>query len=296
MSEKIFDKMNVILVKIEKNDLMSFLVDKDITNSSCRECRTKELIDAVVRTIPEYVFAQYENPEIPQTNVVDKLREAANQLHSVEKLTTSDTTRKHSGDFGELLLHLLLRDFKGTTPLISKVYFRDTNNVAAHGFDAVHISPEEKILWLGESKFYADDKKGISALISDLDDHINREYLNQQFLIIKKNVENNSIPGRDEWIKILTECSKLEDKLDLINIPMLCTYEHDIYSKFDNLNTREAIEYHESNIFALKSYFDSKNTHKLRNNLNIVLFLFPIKDKKELEDAFEDRLLHMQQI
>jgi hypothetical protein len=296
MSEKIFDKMNVILVKIEKDDLMSFLVDKDITNSSCRECRTKELIDAVVRTIPEYVFAQYENPEIPQNDAIDKIREAANHLHSVEKFVKSETNREHSGDFGELLLHLLLRDFKGTIPLVSKVYFKDSNNISPHGFDAVHISPEEKILWLGESKFYTEDKRGLSALISDLDEHINKDYLNQQFLIIKKNVESNSIPRRDEWIKILTDCSKLEDKINLINIPMLCTYEHDIYTKFDNLDTREAIEYHESNIFELKSYFDSKNTHKLRDKLNIVLFLFPIINKKEIVNAYTDRLRHLQQI
>ncbi|WP_330558188.1 Hachiman antiphage defense system protein HamA [Acutalibacter sp. 1XD8-33] len=30
------------------------------------------------------------------------------------------------GEFGELILHLLLRDFKNTIPLISKVYFKDS--------------------------------------------------------------------------------------------------------------------------------------------------------------------------
>lgn len=33
-----------------------------------------ELASCIINTIPEYVFAQYENPEIPQTDTVEKLR------------------------------------------------------------------------------------------------------------------------------------------------------------------------------------------------------------------------------
>jgi hypothetical protein len=29
------------------------------------------------------------------------------------------------GEFGELILHLLLRDFHDTVPLLSKIYFKD---------------------------------------------------------------------------------------------------------------------------------------------------------------------------
>ena len=43
----------------------------------------------------------------------------------------------------------------------------------AHGFDAVHVSTNEKILWLGESKLYDDSKEGIKALVKDLNEHIN---------------------------------------------------------------------------------------------------------------------------
>lgn len=36
--------------------------------------------------------------------------------------------------------------------------------------------------------------------MKDLNEHINTDYLNDQFVIIKKNLDNNSIPGREEWI------------------------------------------------------------------------------------------------
>lgn len=82
----------------------------------------------------------------------------------------------------------------------------------AHGFDAVHVSNNEKILWLGESKLYDDSKEGIKALVKDLNEHINTDYLNDQFVIIKKNLDNNSIPVREEWINTITNCTKLSEK------------------------------------------------------------------------------------
>lgn len=47
----------------------------------------------------------------------------------IEKLSENQR-----GEFGELLLHLILRDFKGTIPLISKVYFKDSAGVPAPWF------------------------------------------------------------------------------------------------------------------------------------------------------------------
>ena len=40
-----------------------------------------------------------------------------------------------------------------------------------------------------------------------------RDYLNEQFVIIKKNLENNSIPQREEWLERLTNCTRLSDCL-----------------------------------------------------------------------------------
>lgn len=191
-------------------------------------------------------------------------------------------------------MHLLLRDFKGTIPLISKVYFKDTANVPAHGFDAVHITPDEQTLWLGESKFYVDSKQGLRELLSDLSNHFKTDYLDEQFVIIKKNLENNEIPQREQWIDILNNCNKLSDRLNKINIPLLCIYPHDIYNRFNDMDCIEADEYHETNIRELKAYFDSQNTHPLKSNLNIILLLFPIRDKKELITKLHERLWHMQ--
>ena len=310
MGNRIFDKKNIIVSKVNEDDLNSFLVDMDIGDDGQPYYPINELANCIINTIPEYVFAQYENPEIPQTDTVEKLREAA---RSIYKIKNFDTMRKwylehdekakaeieqmpenQRGEFGELLLHLILRDFKGTIPLISKVYFKDSSGVPVHGFDAVHISPNEKILWLGESKFYNDGKAGVRNLLKDLTEHFTRDFLDEQFAIIKKNLENNSIPQRDEWIKTLSNCSKLQEKISMINIPMLCTYTHDIYQRFSDFTKDDAITYHETNIRELKRYFDEKNKHSLKAQLNVILLLFPVRDKKELVIKLHEKLWHMQ--
>lgn len=310
MVDRIFDKKNIIISKIQEDDLNSFLIDFDIDDNGNVLYQLEDFSKAIIKTIPEYVFAQYENPNIPQTDVIDKIREAAKSLYKIHdydimrrwylehdmsvKADIDKIGNSRRGEFGELILHLLLRDFKNTIPLISKVYFKDTSGVPAHGFDAVHITPQNGIMWLGESKFYADSKQGVKALLTDINEHFKRDYLEEQFVIIKKNVENNSIPQRDEWIEKLTQCNKLSDKLNMINIPLLCTYPHDIYDLFDSFENDEAIEYHQKNIYELKDYFDTNNKHPLKDRLNIILLLFPIRNKEELIIKLHEKLWHMQ--
>ena len=273
MVNRIFDKKNVILLKVNEDDLNTFLVDMDIDDEGNPKYCLDDFTKAICNTIPEYVFAQYEDPNIPQNDIVEKLREAAHCIYKIKdfqlmkqwcvdkdinaynELKRSSTAKR--GEFGELLLHLILREFKHTIPLISKVYFKDSASVPAHGFDAVHVSTNEKI---------------------------------------KKNLDNNSIPGREEWIDTITNCTKLSDKLNIINIPMLCTYTHDIYKKFSDMNDPNAIAYHELNVRELKEYFDKQNKMPLKDRVNIILMLFPVNDKNELVINLHKRLWHMQNI
>ena len=126
--------------------------------------------------------------------------------------------------------------------------------------------------------------------------NINTDYLNDQFLIIEKNLDNNSIPNRDKWIDTIRSCKKLGDKLNIINIPMLCTYTDDIYEKFNDMNDSKAMQYHEVGIRELKKYFDKQNKMPLKNRVNIILMLFPVNNKDELVINLHKRLWHMQNI
>ena len=84
MGNRIFDKKNIIVSKVNEDDLNSFLVDMDIGDDGQPYYPIDELASCIINTIPEYVFAHYENPKIPQTDAVEKLREAARSIYKIK--------------------------------------------------------------------------------------------------------------------------------------------------------------------------------------------------------------------
>lgn len=162
MNKRFFDTQNVILLKVDETDLNSFLVDMDLDDSGQYSFQLEPFANAIMGTIPEYVFADYKGNSLSLVESVSRLKEAAKSIYKIKEYETmyrayvkNDAEAlveietqgyKNRGEFGKLFLHLLLRDFKGTIPLISKVYFKDSPGVPAHGFDAVHITPDDSIL------------------------------------------------------------------------------------------------------------------------------------------------------
>ena len=83
--EKIFDKKNVILIKVDESDLASFLVDSDLNDKGDYEWRIKELAEAVINVVPEYVFANHMGGSIQQTDVIESVRESARAIYKVKE-------------------------------------------------------------------------------------------------------------------------------------------------------------------------------------------------------------------
>ncbi|MEI3544396.1 MAG: Hachiman antiphage defense system protein HamA [Alistipes communis] len=71
------------------------------------------LVETIRRVIPEYALGYHVGYNIPQTEIVDRLQEAAKTVYTTDKY-------KKRGEFGELILHLLLRDFCNTIPLFQQ--------------------------------------------------------------------------------------------------------------------------------------------------------------------------------
>ena len=181
--------------------------------------------------------------------------------------------------------------------MVCKVYFRDSFGTAVHGFDAVHIQPETKTLWLGESKIYKDGKKGIKALVQDIQEHIERNYMENEFSILSRKVKLfDDIPEREHWVNLLNSSTSLKEQLENITIPLLCTYESENFTKFNDEKLNDFIEEYEKEVRSLKEYFDSNNNHKLKSKMNIILLLFPIQSKKELVSGMHRNLSMLQSV
>lgn len=305
--ESPFGSERVIIQHISKDDFKSYFVG---FNDLDGNYRLKELVNVLQNVIPEFAFGFHAGEHIEINKLCSFIREAARSIYRIDKfeqtrdiyvngaIPPSDTLAKKylkNGEFGELILHLLLRDFHKTIPLLSKIFFKDSRGATVHGFDAVHVQPESKTLWLGEAKLYTDGEGGIRELVKDIKNHFVADYLEQEFALISKKVRIfDNIPKKNHWLDLMAENAKLSNVLQSINIPLLCTYTSDVFSKYNDEKLQGFIDEYEKEVNDLKEYFDDKNDHPWKTNLNIILLLFPIKSKNELVAEMHRKLFAMQ--
>ncbi|MGH1517087.1 HamA C-terminal domain-containing protein [Chryseobacterium sp. JK1] len=306
-----FNSQKIITHKINETELSTFFVGFDINDTGEIQYRIKPLIEKLTHVIHEFAFGFHEGESTENTEILPKLIEAAQSIYKIDAFQKvkdlcqdgeglgDDVEDKYlrRGEFGELILHLLLRDFYNTLPLLSKVYFKDSFGHTVHGFDAVHIDPNTKSLWLGESKLYKDGKAGIRALIKDIEEHFKSDYLNSEFLIISKKLKHfDNIPEKDYWVDLMNKSTKLVDQLESINIPLLCTYTCNLFTSHYDENSDSFVNEYIEEMRELKKYFDENNNHPLKTKLNIILVLFPVQNKIELVKGLHTKLSLMQQL
>jgi hypothetical protein len=304
-----FNSEKIITHKIKDSELNTFLVGFDINDKGEKIYRIKPLIEKLIQVIHEFAFGLHEGEVTQNTDSIIKIIESAKSIYKIDSfqkikdLYDNDGTLDDDledkylrrGEFGELILHLLLRDFYKTIPLLSKIYFKDSFGHTVHGFDAVHIQEDTKTLWLGESKLYQNGKKGVKALITDIEEHFKSDYLNSEFMIISKKIKHfDNIEEKDHWLDIMSKSTKLIDQLNSINIPLLCTYECNLFNVHNDEESNEFLEDYKKEMNSLKKYFDDNFEHPLKTKLNIILILFPIQNKTELVKGLHNKLSLMQ--
>ena len=309
MGNGVFGSRDIIESKVTEDTLKSYLVGFDLDDDGNSNYRWSKLVNKIASVIHEFSFGFHEGITTKNTETLEKLIEAANSIYKIDSFQKArdiyqneghidddlDDKYLRRGEFGELILHLILRDHLNTIPLLSKIYFKDSLGHTVHGFDCVHVQPETKTMWLGESKLYIDPKRGLSELIKDIDEHFKIDYLDAEFSLIAKKVKHFSdIPESQKWIKILSSSTKLKDKLDDIYIPLLCTYSCDLFSKYDDESDDSFMEEYDKKIRSLKKHFDDRNNHPLKSKLKIIILLLPVKCKKLLVKKLHHKLSLLQ--
>ncbi|CAI2431178.1 Domain of uncharacterised function (DUF1837) [Serratia fonticola] len=306
-----FDSQEVIEERINQATLCSYLVGFDLNDQGIPFYRLDPLVKKILSALHEFAYGFHEGTQTSNTDTLEKIVEAAKSVYKIDEFQqvrdlylnsgglSDDVADKYlrRGEFGELILHLILRDFHETIPLLSKIYFKDSIGHTVHGFDAVHIDPKKKTLWLGESKLYIDPKRGVSELLKDIEEHFKFNYLNAEFTLIAKKVKHfQNTPDLDYWLTILSSGGKLIDKLDKIIIPLLCTYSCDSFSKFDDDNSDEFNDYFNRKIKEIEEHFYKNYNHPLKDKLHVILMLFPVKNKVELVKTLHNKLSLIQRI
>ena len=247
--------------------------------------RLAPLVEVIRKVIPEFAFGYHNGMNIPLTEVVERIAEAANTVYLTDKY-------QKRGEFGELILHLLLRDWCNTVPLVSKIYFKDAHNATVHGFDGIHITVEgdKKKLWLGESKLYLDGDSGVKELAKDVINHVNGDYLKKEFELIRRKIPQD-IPEVEFWMNLMHKHKNLDEVFDSIVVPLVCTYSSKIFNDHSD-NTNAYFEALEKECRALSDVFRGK----VDTEVELLLLLLPVPCKDELNTELDIRLKHMQKI
>jgi hypothetical protein len=133
----------------------------------------------LIEWLPEYALPE-EELSVTHGNMYVKLQQAAIRVYTSEKY-------KQRGEAGEIALHAICRDFFGTIPISSRVFYKSASNDVVKAFDLVHARfPKDETLevWLGESKLYENGSDAVASAIASVRSHIEQGFLQNQKLIL----------------------------------------------------------------------------------------------------------------
>lgn len=248
--------------------------------------RAKGLADHLMRALPEFCLTYSEYAAINYENAVDLLAQAARRVYRTEKF-------KNRGEFGELLLHVVLKQVFDTLPAISKIYYKDSANDTVKGFDAVHVIATSTALelWLGEVKFYTDIDSAIRDVVAELAKHTEVDYLRGEFIAIKSKIDPNW-PQAERLKRLLDDNVSLDQVFDSTCVPVLLTYDGEVTGR----HTKHCDDYFKELEAELREVHSKFASSGLPRGLKLHLFLVPLATKAVLIEALDEKLKAWQKI
>ena len=249
--------------------------------------RAVELSKYLIRDcLLDFALTQDERAATSSENAGRQLADAAEWLYKSERY-------KNRGEIGELLLHVILKQFYGTRDLITKIYFKDSPNDTVKGFDSVHVSGlgEELDLWLGEVKFYSEASRAITDVIKELEVHLDREYLKTEFVAITRKCVSD-VPDQIMMKKLTDRNLSLDKIFQCLCIPVLLTYDSTIVSQFTEVSVafQEKLK---AEVIKLADSFQGKLPDL---KARVFLCLMPLGEKEQLTKSVHEVVLACQML
>lgn len=266
---------------IEETHFRGFSVGYELS-----EFRYDELVELFFDALPDFALSELEKQSINSFNMRRKMKNAAIAVYTTEKY-------QRRGEFGEILLHIVMRDYFQTIPAISKIYYKDGPNETVKGFDAVHIVPQgnELELWLGEVKFYNNIYNAITDVVIELQAHSNKDYLRKEFLFISNKIDD-SWEFASNLKALINQKTSLDKIFSRVRIPVLLTYDSKVVKSYK----KACDEYQQKLIDELNKYHQNFRSSDLPKDIDIVLILVPLEKKETLVEKLHTKLRVWQQI
>jgi Cap4 SAVED domain len=188
-----------------------------------KKWRFERLAAHLIDWLPDFAIRQdCLPPNIENITDYRKLVElAAERIYKTEKT-------KLRGEIGELLLHAICRQFSGTFPAVSKVYYKDSSNDIVKGFDLVHTKYDEAScelqLWLGEAKFFSSGTDAIGDAIRSIRKHLDAGFLTSEKILLGGKISTDT-PGYAILKSLFDRDTPLDELFQRLIIPILIAYK-----------------------------------------------------------------------
>ncbi len=244
------------------------------------EWRTKQLADHVMDWLPEFALTASECDALGHQNATKMMRCAAKRVYDSEKF-------RNRGEFGEILLHAAIRQVFDSLPAVSKIYYKSAKNETVKGFDAVHVvgPPEDLELWLGEAKFYNDITRAISDVVTELQVHLETDYLRGEFALIVNKIDPKW-PHAEILRKLLQPEVSLDEVFQRVCIPVLLTYDSPCVAMHRTCDAAYVKTFERE----ISKHYGAFTSRKLSKEIRIHLFLLPLLQKQELVTVLDEKL------
>ena len=242
--------------------------------------RQDELIRIIRDSIINFALTESEISIMKESNNFGEMsRKAWSRISKAKK--------DKKGDFGELLLFLMLVVFFPTQKFVTKVRLRSSVKDQIKGFDCAHFSVENNdiYLWLGEAKFHSTFSNAIAGAMESIKEHCAIDYLKDEISILASNLEiNNEFEHHDKIDKVLNGGVSL-DKIK-IKLPILLTYDCKILKNYCDIEDEEFKNELEAEF---RKRFDSIEAHNLsiKNNIELIFIILPLESVKDIKDQLD---------
>jgi hypothetical protein len=240
------------------------------------------LADYLFEYLPDFALRYEELGPVGHELWVPKLVEAARSVYTTDKF-------KRRGEFGELLLHAVIRELWQTEPAVSKIYYKDGPNVTVKGFDAVHVvlAPGQPLeLLLGEVKFYKAVSRALTDVAKELRAHFeDDQWLRSEFIAVTRKLDA-SWPHTAELKKLLHRRRTVASIIKRVRVPVLVSYESACVEAHDDCHEQYCADL-AVEITAIQEQFAGRSLPK---DVVIDLLLVPMHKKADLLRALETRL------
>lgn len=238
--------------------------------------RQKDLVGLIRDSVPYFALTE---EEINDLEEIEKSRTAWSRISKARK--------DKKGDYGELLLFLIMIVYYEAPKFVTKVRLRSSTGMQINGYDCAHFTIEgnEPILWLGESKFHQSFSSALTDSIDSLNDHCKILYTADEISILKPNIEVNK-DLEDDFLKLKSVFSgKSIDKIKF-RIPVLLTYDSNVIKSNEDINDKFKKDLDNELIKKYKSIEEREIITDLKN-VEFVFFIFPLDTVSSIKTDLE---------